>query len=117
MNEATHNTADNQALVVFVTTPVGELSTQIARVVVEEGLAACVNILPEIRSIYFWDNAVQDDAEQMLVMKTTADRFAALEQRVRELHSYDVAEVIALPIEHGSKDYLEWVSAMTHRKA
>lgn len=107
-------TADAR-LVVFVTAPVGELPAQIARALVGEGLAACVNILPQIRSIYFWDNAVQDDAEQLLVIKTTADRYQALEARVRQLHTYEVAEVIALPITHGAADYLTWVTDMCHR--
>lgn len=106
---------ENQRLVVFVTAPPGEVPEQIARALVEEGLAACVNIVGPIRSIYFWDGAVQDDAEQLLVIKTTADRYEELESRVRELHTYDVAEVIALKIERGAPDYLAWVTEMCHR--
>ncbi len=108
---------ERDPLVVFVTTPVGELAEVIARALVEEGLAACVNILGGIRSIYHWEGAVQDDQEQLLVIKTTADRFGALEQRVKELHSYDVAEVVALPIVKGSAEYLGWVTRMCHRSS
>ena len=100
-----------ERFVVFVTAPKGELAAQIARTLVEEKLAACVNILPSVRSIYFWDDAVQDDEEQLLIIKTTAERYPALEERVRALHSYEVAEVIALPIERGSADYLSWLTA------
>jgi periplasmic divalent cation tolerance protein len=106
---------ENDRLVVLVMTPVGDLPVQIARALVEEGLAACVNIVPQIRSVYFWDGAVQDEAELLLVIKTTADRYAALERRVLELHTYDVAEVIALKIEQGAPDYLAWVTEMCHR--
>lgn len=106
---------ENERLVVFVTAPPGELPAQIARALVEEGLAACANIVAPIRSIYFWDGKVQDDAEQLLVIKTTADRYDALESRVRELHTYDVAEVIAVKIDRGAPDYLTWVTEMCHR--
>ena len=106
---------DTEYLVVLVTTPVGEVPAHMARTLVEDGLAACVSILPPIRSLYFWDGAVQDDAEQLLVIKTTADRFADLERRVRELHPYEVAEVIALRIVQGSEDYLDWLTRSCHR--
>jgi periplasmic divalent cation tolerance protein len=106
---------ENDKLVVFVTAPVGEVPAQLASALVGEGLAACVNILPQIRSVYFWDGAVQDDAEQLLVIKTTADRYAALERRVKELHPYEVAEVIAMEIAQGSADYLDWVTRSCHR--
>lgn len=106
---------ENESLVVFVTVPPGDLPAQIARALVEEGLAACVNIVGPIRSVYFWDGAVQDEAEQLLVIKTTADRYTALETRVREVHTYEVAEVIALKIDQGAPDYLAWLTQMCHR--
>lgn len=115
MEKSKDPTPDTTRLVVFVTAPVGELPAQLARTLVEEGLAACVNILPQIRSIYYWDDAVQDDPEHLLMIKTTADRYDALEARVRQLHTYEVAEVIALPIAHGAADYLTWVTEMCHR--
>jgi len=106
---------ENERLVVFVMVPPGDLPVQIAQALVAEGLAACVNIVGPIRSIYFWDGAVQDEAEQWLVIKTTGDRYAALETRVRELHTYEVAEVLALKIDRGAPDYLTWVTDMCHR--
>ncbi|MFH2006980.1 MAG: divalent-cation tolerance protein CutA [bacterium] len=101
----------SEQFVVFVTAPKGELAAQIAHALVGEKLAACVNILPSVRSIYTWDDAVQDDEEQLLIIKTTAERYPALEARVRALHSYEVAEIIALPIVRGSADYLSWLTA------
>ena len=102
---------DAENLVVFVTTPVGEVPARIATALVSEGLAACVNILPEIRSVYRWKGALEDDGEQMLIIKTTADRYPELERRIQALHPYEVEEIIALPVTRGSPAYLDWVSA------
>lgn len=81
----------------------------IASALIEERLAACVNVMP-VRSVYTWQGKVQHDAEWQLVIKTRADRFDSLSNRVRELHSYDTPELIALPIEQGSADYLAWLN-------
>ena len=97
--------------VVLVTAPDAEVGARLARVVVEERLAACVNVVPGVRSIYRWQGAVQDDAEVLLVMKTRADRVDALGARVRELHPNVLPEVIALAAAGGSPDYLAWVRA------
>jgi periplasmic divalent cation tolerance protein len=97
--------------VVLVTVPDAEVGARLARVVVEERLAACVNLLPGVRSIYRWQGAVHDDAEVLLVMKTRADRVEALGARVRELHPYEVPEVLALAAAGGSLEYLAWVRA------
>jgi periplasmic divalent cation tolerance protein len=101
------------ALVVLVTTPSPERAAEIARAVVEERLAACGNVLPGLRSIYRWEGKVQDDAEALLVLKTTRARFEALRDRVLALHPYEVPEVIALPVEAGSARYLAWIGAET----
>lgn len=85
-------------------------AVQVARALVEEKLAACVNVLDGVRSIYRWQGAVQDDAEVLCVIKTTADRYAALEARLLALHPYEVPEVIALPIAGGSPAYLRWLT-------
>ena len=101
------------ALVVLVTVPTVERAAEIARAVVEARLAACGNVVPGLRSIYRWEGKVQDDAEALLVLKTTRGRFEALRDRVLALHPYQVPEVIALPIEAGNGPYLAWISAET----
>jgi periplasmic divalent cation tolerance protein len=95
--------------VVLVTAPDVECAERIARVLVEERLAACVNVVPGVRSVYRWEGAVQSDAEVMLVAKTRADRGAALATRIKELHPYDLPEVLELPAAGGSDAYLDWV--------
>jgi periplasmic divalent cation tolerance protein len=105
--------AQTDALVVLVTTPTAERAAEIARAVVEERLAACGNVVPGLRSIYRWQGAVHDEAEALLVLKTTRARFEALRERVLALHPYEVPEVIALPIEAGSAPYLAWISRET----
>jgi periplasmic divalent cation tolerance protein len=101
------------ACVVLVTCPTAERAAEIARVLVEERLAACGNVVPGLRSIYRWEGKVQDDAEALLVLKTTRERFEALRDRVLALHPYQVPEVVALPIEAGSAPYLAWIAAET----
>jgi periplasmic divalent cation tolerance protein len=101
------------ALVVLVTAPTPERAAEIARALVEERLAACGNVVPAIRSIYRWEGEVHDDAETLLVLKTTRARFEALRDRVLALHPYEVPEVIALPVETGSAGYLAWIAGET----
>jgi periplasmic divalent cation tolerance protein len=96
-------------IVVFVTAGSEAEAETIARALVEERLAACVNILPPIRSIYRWEGKVADDQEWLLFIKTRAQRFSAVEARVKALHSYQVPEVIALPIVQGAEGYLRWL--------
>ena len=103
----------SEALIVLVTVSSREEAERIAEPLVGEQLAACVNVVGPIRSIYRWQGAVQRDDEHLLLIKTTRARYAALEARVRALHSYDVPEVIALPIEMGSADYLGWIRSVT----
>jgi len=94
---------------VLCTLPPGEAAAGIARAVVEERLAACVNIMPAIRSIYSWDGAMQDDQEQLALLKTTADRFEELRTRLLQLHPYSVPEIVAVPVVDGHLAYLGWV--------
>ena len=96
-------------VVVLVTTPTRDEGERIARAVVAEHLAACVNVLPEIRSFFFWEGTIQDEQETLLVIKSREDRFEALAARIRALHSYTVPEVIALPVVRGSETYLAWI--------
>ena len=97
--------------VVLVTAPDPDTAAALARALVEERLVACVNLVPGVRSIYRWEGQVHDDAEVLLVAKTGAARCDALAARVRDLHPYDLPEVVVLPASGGSRDYLEWVIA------
>jgi periplasmic divalent cation tolerance protein len=99
------------ALVVLVTVPDPGTAAELARALVEERLAACGNVLPGLRSIYRWEGRVHDEAEALLVLKTTRARFEALRQAVLRMHPYQVPEVIALPVEAGSAPYLAWLGA------
>jgi periplasmic divalent cation tolerance protein len=82
---------------------------KIARHLVENQLAACVNVVPQIESIYRWEDKIESAREWLLVIKTTSQNFAAVRDAILELHSYDCPECIALPIEDGSVAYLEWI--------
>jgi periplasmic divalent cation tolerance protein len=97
------------AVVVFIAIPAA-LAPTLARTLVEEGRAACVNCLPGVRSTYTWAGRVEEAEEALLVAKTTAAAYAALERRVRELHPYDVPEVLAVPVAAGFGPYLEWLN-------
>ena len=100
-------------IVVFITAPQGEPGVKLARALVEERLAACVNILPDVRSIYSWKGELCDDGEILLVVKTRASLFEKLRERVSSLHPHEVPEVIALPLVAGHPPYLDWVEEMT----
>ena len=99
----------HDVVLVLSTVPDDGSAEAIARTLVEEKLAACVNLLPPMVSIYRWKGSVERDAERQLVMKTTRSRLDALQKRLKELHSYELPEFIVLPVESGSEEYLEWV--------
>jgi periplasmic divalent cation tolerance protein len=98
---------------VLVTGPDIESLARLGRVIVEESLAACVNLLDGVRSVYRWEGAIEDEGEALAIFKTTPERLPELERRVGELHPYDVPEVIALPVVGGSSAYLSWVAEET----
>lgn len=100
-------------VVVLVTVGSRDEAKRIAEALVGERLAACVNVVGPIESIYRWKNRVQHDQELLLIIKTVRKRLTDLEARVRALHSYEVPEVIALPITSGSQAYLSWVRGQT----
>lgn len=99
----------NHVRVVLMTAPDEDTAAKIARVLVEERLAACVNIVPRIRSVYRWEGKVEDGAEVLCLVKTVVERVPALLARVQEVHPYQVPEGLALPVESGLADYLGWV--------
>jgi periplasmic divalent cation tolerance protein len=94
---------------ILVTTGSEEQAVSIARALVSERLAACVNIVGPVRSIYRWRDAVNDDREYLLIIKTRATLYMKVETRVRELHSYEVPEVLALNADRGSPRYIKWL--------
>jgi periplasmic divalent cation tolerance protein len=96
-------------LLVLCTCPTREVASAIATALLEERLAACVNQLPGIKSLYRWEGRIEDDEELLLLIKTTAQRFPALEEMIRDLHPYDVPEIVGLPLTVGSKDYFSWI--------
>ena len=100
-------------LVLLCTCPDEATARQIATALVAGGLAACVNRIPGIRSLYRWEGQIQDDGEELLVIKTTADRYAAAEAAIQARHPYDLPEIIALPVSAGSAAYLDWVRQAT----
>jgi len=104
----------SQTLIVLTTCATAAEAESLAAALVEERLAACVNAIGNVVSTYRWQGAVQQERENLLVIKTTEDRFAALERAIKERSSYDLPEVIAIPVQAGSARYLEWVrSAVT----
>jgi periplasmic divalent cation tolerance protein len=103
----------SEPIAVLVTCASEEEASKIAHSLVEERLAACVNILSPIRSIYRWEGKICDEKEFLLVIKTQKKKFEVLEKKVKSLHSYSVPEIIALPIVQGSSSYLEWLAEMT----
>jgi len=99
--------------IVFVMAGNEDEAAKIARALVEERLAACVNILGPVRSVYRWRGAIEDEREYLLVIKSQARLYSRVERKVRELHSYEVPEIIAVAIAQGSKPYLEWLVEST----
>ncbi|MBC8304500.1 MAG: divalent-cation tolerance protein CutA [Pelagibacterales bacterium] len=100
-------------MVVYITAPGEEEAAGLARALVEAKLAACVNMVSNIRSIYSWQGKIEDDKELLMIVKTQRHLFDRLAAKVKEIHSYDVPEIIALPIVGGSPDYLRWLQEST----
>ena len=103
----------NRFVLLLTTAGSAKEARSIARSLVERRLAACVNILGPMRSIYRWRGAVENAQEHLLLIKTRAEIYAQVERAVRDLHSYEVPEVLAIPIRHGSRPYLAWLAAET----
>ncbi len=104
------------ALLVFTNLPDRAAAERLAEALVLQRVAACVNILGPCRSVYRWQGAVQKEDEHLMLIKSTADRYAALEAAIRAAHPYELPEIVAVPIERGLPAYLEWVAAETAPK-
>jgi periplasmic divalent cation tolerance protein len=100
-------------VVVLVTCGSEEEALKIANALVEDRLAACVNLVAPIRSVYRWEGKIWDEKEWLLIIKTQKHRFEELEKKVKSLHSYSVPEIISLPITEGSSAYLDWIRENT----
>ncbi|NPA52983.1 MAG: divalent-cation tolerance protein CutA [Aquificae bacterium] len=96
-------------IVVYVTTPNYDTAKNIAESLINSKLAACVNIVESIFSVYFWQGNIERDNESLMIIKTKANLFEKLEEKVKSLHPYSVPEIIAMPIVKGSTDYLKWI--------
>src|SRR6266404_8910269 len=101
----------SDAIVVLVTAANGEEATRLADMLVGAHLAGCVQILPEMESVYRWQGKIEREAEILLIVKTTMAKFDELEREVRALHSYETPEIVAIPLVAGSRPYLEWLLA------
>jgi periplasmic divalent cation tolerance protein len=101
------------ALIVFCTCPDRESAQRLARALVEQRLAACIGVVPGVRSIYRWNDAVEEADEAQLLIKTTSERYPALEAAVRAAHPYELPELIAVEAAAGSVPYLDWIGAST----
>ena len=98
-------------IVVFITAADTQEADRIAEALLKERLAACVNIVPEVDSRFWWQGTLDSDRESLIVVKTKASLLDEVVSLVKEVHSYDVPEIIALPIVGGNKDYLEWIGS------
>ncbi len=96
-------------LIILTTTPNIEEAEILARKIIEAKLAACVQILPQMKSVYFWDGKIQTDAEHLLLIKTSDGKFDELEKFIQSNHSYEVPEIVALKSEKISEKYLNWM--------
>lgn len=96
------------ALIVYVTAP-ATVAPALAQALVEARVAACVNLLPEVQSVYRWQGVVETAQECLLLIKTTEERFAALHEELRRHHPYELPELLAVPVSHASPPYLQWL--------
>ncbi|HDH00261.1 MAG TPA: divalent-cation tolerance protein CutA [Nitrospirae bacterium] len=100
-------------IVVLITVPDEDTAAKIARTLVEERFAGCVNIIKGVRSIYSWEGKIEDEPEVLMIVKTKKRLFNNLQQRVKDLHPYSVPEIIATPITEGAIEYIDWLRDVT----
>ena len=104
-------TEESGNIVVLITTATEEEAHRIAEILVKQRKAACVNIVPEVNSLFWWQGKLDSARESLLIVKTKASMFPKVVETVKEVHSYEVPEIIALPIISGNEDYLKWLDA------
>jgi periplasmic divalent cation tolerance protein len=100
-------------IIIFVTAASEQEAASIGRTVVEEGLAACANIIPHMHSIYRWKGEIWDEGETLIIIKSREEYFERIRSRIRELHSYEVPEITAIQLDKGDAAYLQWIEAVT----
>lgn len=110
------NEEPQQAIAVFITAPNSEEAAKLAEMLVGKRLAACVQVMREMQSIFRWQGKVEWQREVLLIAKTVSSKFAELESEVTKLHSYETPEIVAFPLTYGSRPYLEWVAASVSGK-
>ena len=101
------------AIIVLVTTSSEEEAVALGKILVEHQLVACVNVLPKVKSIFQWDGKISEEEECLMILKTRKTLFKSVEKTIMAQHSYDVPEIIALPVVEGAQSYLSWVHDMT----
>ena len=107
----------NEAIAVFIAAANSEEAARLADMLLERRLAGCVQILPEMESVYRWQGKIERQKEVLLIAKTTKSRFEELEREVRAIHSYETPEIVALPLTAGSPPYLEWLNSSVNAYA
>ncbi|RLB26785.1 MAG: divalent-cation tolerance protein CutA [Deltaproteobacteria bacterium] len=108
---------NRENVVIFITTGTDDEARRIANMLLNQKKVACVNILPKVRSLFWWQDKLDSAQESLLIVKTRASLLSEIVSMVREVHSYDVPEVIALPIIGGNPDYLEWIGKEVKQSA
>lgn len=109
------NTGDNAYQLIFCTCPEQETAKKLAALLVEKRQAACANIVPGLTSVYRWQGKIETDSECLLLIKSRADHYPAVEQIIREQHPYELPEIIAVPIGNGLNGYLRWIDKELHQ--
>ncbi len=105
-----------EARLILTTTGSVEAAQRIAHALVEQKLAACVNLIPNLTSVYHWQGATETASEVLLLIKTTSEHIQAIESALRQFHAYEVPEFLVLPIESGSQPYLDWLTASVSKR-
>ena len=104
---------NTSAIIIYCTCPDIETASRISRLIISQHMAACVNQVQGVTSIYEWEGKIEQENEVLLIIKTTDERFKSIQQLVSEEHPYELPELIAVPVTHGLPDYLEWITQCT----